>query len=85
MALFIPATAEKDLRKIPERERKQLLARLMAIARAPNERHKSVAALQGKPAGRFRVRQGDWRATFSIVDGDVAVHEVGHRSKVYDR
>jgi len=33
--------------------------------------------------GVFRVRQGDWRAVYSIEDGDVIVERIGHRKMVY--
>jgi hypothetical protein len=39
--------------------------------------------VQGKPAGRFRVRQGDWRAVFRIDGTDVLVDRVGTRGEVY--
>jgi mRNA-degrading endonuclease RelE of RelBE toxin-antitoxin system len=40
--------------------------------------------MQGAPAGRFRVRQGDWRAVFRIDADDVIVDVIGHRKEVYD-
>jgi hypothetical protein len=40
--------------------------------------------MQGEPTGRLRVRQGDWRAVFRVVDGDVVVLAVGHRREVYE-
>jgi mRNA-degrading endonuclease RelE of RelBE toxin-antitoxin system len=36
----------------------------------------------GEP-GVFRVRQGDWRAVFSLEEGDVIVDRVAHRREVY--
>lgn len=84
MPLSFSRDAVKALRRMPAREREQMLARLEAIAAAPAERHASVTALQGPPPGRLRVRQGDWRAVFRIEDGTVLVDRVGHRSEVYE-
>lgn len=84
MALLLSPASVKALRSMPKREREQLQARLTAIAAAPADRHPSVTAMQGAPAGRFRVRQGDWRAIFTVVDGDVAVLAIGHRREVYE-
>jgi mRNA-degrading endonuclease RelE of RelBE toxin-antitoxin system len=30
------------------------------------------------------VRQGDWRAIFQVLDGDVVVLDMAHRSRIYD-
>lgn len=84
MALLFSPAAVKGLGAMPAKESRQMYRRLMDIAAAPRERHPGVIAMQGQPSGRFGVRQGDWRAIFSVSEGgDVVVHEVGHRSEVY--
>lgn len=83
--LIFSPVATKALLAMPKRERDQLRARLVAITAAPADRHPSVTAMQGAPPGRLRVRQGDWRAVFRVIDGDVVVLDIGHRSEVYDR
>ncbi len=85
MTLILSPASVKTLNTMPKRERDQLLERLEAIAAAPADRHPSVTAMQGAPAGRLRVRQGDWRAIFKVIDGDVVVIAMGHRSEVYER
>jgi mRNA-degrading endonuclease RelE of RelBE toxin-antitoxin system len=40
--------------------------------------------MRGEPAGRFRVRQGDWRAIYALIDRDVVVIRIAHRREVYD-
>lgn len=40
--------------------------------------------MQGAPAGRLRVQQGDWQAAFRIEGDDVLVDVIGHRREVYD-
>jgi transcriptional regulator with XRE-family HTH domain len=55
-----------------------LVERLRQIADAPNERHPNVSPLMGME-GSYRVRQGNWRAVFSIEEGDVIVDRIAHR------
>ena len=68
---------------MPHKERAQLQERLRAIAADPTMRHPGVETMQGKPPGRFRVRQGDWRAIFSVDGPDVVVERVGNCGEVY--
>ena len=82
MALIIPSRVFKQLALLPKADLRRLLERLEAIAHAPDALHLGVAPLVGEP-GTFRVRQGDWRAVFSIEDGDVIVDRIAHRREVY--
>jgi len=84
MTLILTRPALKDLGNVPKRERAQLTARLEAIAAAPTGSHGNVIAMKGEPAGRLRVRQGDWRAIFTIDGDDVVVIRIRHRREVYD-
>lgn len=82
MALIIPPQVVKQLAGLPRAEASRSLARLKQIAEAPRERHPNVLPLTGEP-GTFRLRQGDWRAVFSIEDDDVILDRVAHRREVY--
>jgi mRNA interferase RelE/StbE len=72
----------KQLVTLPKADARRLLDRLEKIAEAPEKLHPNVVALVGEP-GAFRLRQGNWRAVFSIEDGDVIVEWVPHRREVY--
>ena len=82
MALLIPPAVFKQLATLPKADARRLLARLEKIAEAPHAPHPNVVQLVGEP-GVFRVRQGDWRAVFSLEEGDVIVDRVAHRREVY--
>ena len=82
MALLIPPKVLKQLAAMPKAEARRLLDRLEKIADAPEKAHPNAVPLVGEP-GVFRVRQGDWRAVFSIEEGDVIVDRVAHRREVY--
>jgi mRNA interferase RelE/StbE len=82
MALLIPPTVFKQLAAMPKADARRLLDRLENIADAPEKPHPNVVPLVGEQ-GVFRVRQGNWRAVFSIEEGDVIVDRVAHRREVY--
>jgi mRNA-degrading endonuclease RelE of RelBE toxin-antitoxin system len=82
MALLIPPPVFKQLAAMPKADARRLLARLGKIAAAPAEVHPNVLPLAGE-SGVFRVRQGNWRAVFSIEEGDLIVEKVAHRREVY--
>ncbi len=82
MTLIIPPAVMKQLAGSPRAEAGRLLERLQRIAAAPGERHPDVVPLKGE-AGSYRLRQGQWRAVFSIEDGDVILDRVAHRREVY--
>ncbi len=82
MALLIPQRVFKQLAAVPKADARRLLDRLEKIADAPQKLHPNVVPLVGEP-GVFRVRQGNWRAVFSLEEGDVIVDRVAHRREVY--
>jgi mRNA interferase RelE/StbE len=82
VALIIPPQIAKELAAVPRADAKRLRERLERIAENPLAPQIGVKPLVGR-AGSFRVRQGDWRAVYSIVDGDVIVERIGNRKVVY--
>ncbi len=72
----------KQLAGVPRADAGRLLERLQRIAAAPDERYPNVVPLSGE-AGSYRLRQGSWRAVFSIEEGDVILDRVAHRREVY--
>lgn len=82
MALLMPPRVYKQLAAMPKADARRLLDRLEEIAGAPEKQHANVAPLVGEQ-GAFGVRQGNWRAVFSIEEGDVIVNRVAHRREVY--
>ncbi len=83
MALLIRHDAQRSLARMPRANRERLVRRLRAITAAPFARHPGTTQLVSME-GAWRLRQGDWRAIYRIVDSDVVVSRVGHRSEVYD-
>jgi len=82
VSLIIPPPVMKQLAGLPRADAGRMLERLQRIAAAPDERHPNVVPLSGA-TGAYRLRQGQWRAVFSIEDGDVILDRVAHRREVY--
>lgn len=82
MALIIPPQVARQFAAMPSADAKRLRERLERIARNPLAPQIGVKPLVGR-GGVFRVRQGDWRAVYSIEDGDVIVERIGNRKMVY--
>ena len=82
MALIIPPHVAVQFAAMPRREARQLYERLVRIAEQPMAPQSGVKPLTGLP-GRYRVRQGDWRAVYTIKDGNVIVGLVGNRKEIY--
>lgn len=82
MALIIPPRVAREFAAMPRADARRLHERLERIAMDPLATHSGVKPLMGR-AGAYRVRQGDWRAVYSIEDGDVIIERVGHRRLVY--
>ena len=82
MALIIPPHVLVQFATIPRLDAKRLRDRLERIAEDPTAPQVGVKPLTGLP-GRYRVRQGSWRAVYTIKDGQVIVGLVGNRKEVY--
>ncbi|MFP4251205.1 MAG: type II toxin-antitoxin system RelE family toxin [Guyparkeria sp.] len=76
-------SVRRDLRPIPVRDVRRILKRIEALADDP--RPVGSEKLSGQE--RYRVRQGNYRILYEIVDDElvVTVVKVGHRRHVYRR
>jgi mRNA interferase RelE/StbE len=82
VALIIPPLVARQFTAMPSADAKRLRERLEQIAEHPMAPQIGVKPLVGR-AGVFRVRRGDWRAVYSIEDGDAIVERIGNRKMVY--
>jgi len=76
-------SVKKDLRGIPKKDIRRILARIEALANDP--RPPGAEKLTGLE--RYRVRQGAYRILYEVQDQRlvVVVVKVGHRRDVYRR
>lgn len=79
--LLFRKSVARDLRSVPQRDLKRILARLEALAENP--RPKGCEKLSGQE--RYRVRQGVYRIIYEVSDAvvTVTVVKVGHRRHAY--
>jgi mRNA interferase RelE/StbE len=77
----IKRSAAKELEAVPRKDRRRLVVRIEGLA--GNPRPAGVQKLSGEE--KYRIRQGDYRILYEIVDEDliVTVVRLGHRRDVY--
>ena len=75
----------EDLASLPAGIRRGLLRKLEALDEEP--RPAAAEALTGNLRGYWRLRVGDYRASYSINEKSQTVHvwNAGHRNRFYDR
>lgn len=79
--LLIKPSATKELEDVPRKDRRRLVTRMRELAEQP--RPPGAEKLSGHDL--YRVRQGNYRILYEIVDHDltVTVIKFGHRREVY--
>lgn len=82
-SIQLTRSAAKELERIPLKDRRRIVDRITALADDP--RPAGIERLSGDD--KYRIRQGDCRILYEIVDHEliVAVVRVGHRREVYRR
>jgi mRNA interferase RelE/StbE len=77
----IKRSAAKEVEALPSRDRARIIDRIAGLASIP--RPPGCEKLSGEE--KYRLRQGDYRIPYQIVDREliVTVVRVGHRREVY--
>ena len=77
----IAKSAAKDIERVPLKDRRRIVARIRALGEDP--RPPGHEKLSGDE--KYRVRQGDYRILYEIVDADlvVSVVRVGNRQQLH--
>lgn len=78
----LTATARKQLEQLPLSIRARMYDLLERLEKWPNV--SGAKPLRGNLAGRYRLRTGDFRMQFRVVDNIVIIEQIGHRDGFYD-
>ncbi|MAT99926.1 MAG: hypothetical protein CL608_22530 [Anaerolineaceae bacterium] len=75
--------AERALLKLPDNLAKRIRKKMRIIAQNPYGHHNNVTKLKDRPG--YRLRVGDWRVIYKILDGQVCilVVKIAPRGSVY--
>lgn len=75
---------QKDLCNLPKVEINKVLKKIESLSKDP-KRH-GVEALKGSLKGLYRLRSGDYRIVFQIIEGKflILVVRVANRKEVYE-
>ena len=78
-------TGERDLGALNRSERRKIVERLEWFAE--NFEHVTPLPLHAEWHDFFKLRVGDWRIIYRFDQREslIAVHVIGHRSKIYKR
>lgn len=81
--VLITKSASKELEAVPLKDRQRLVTRIRQLANDP--RPSGCEKLSGED--KYRLRQGDYRILYEIIDADlmVTVVRIGDRKDVYRR
>jgi mRNA interferase RelE/StbE len=80
--IVLTSAAKRDLRSLPRAILRRVDAKILALGRNP--RPQDATKLRGQE-GFMRVRLGDYRIIYQVVDDHpiVLVVRIGHRREVY--
>lgn len=73
-------SVERDLSRIDKTEARRILNK---IEEELSGRAQSFPVLKGEFAGLRKLRIGDYRVIFTIMDDNVLVLRIGHRREIY--
>jgi mRNA interferase RelE/StbE len=69
-------SVERDLSRLDKKEARRILDK---IEKDLSERAESYPALKGEFAGLRKMRVGDYRVIFTIMDNEIVILRIGHR------
>ncbi len=82
-SILFTRSAAKELERVPTKDRHRIVTRIGTLADNP----RPVGAEKLSGDDKYRIRQGDYRILYEIVDADliVTVVRIGNRREVYRR
>lgn len=78
----LTATARAQLEQLPKSIRARMYNLLERLEKWPNV--SGAKPLRGNLAGRYRLRTGDFRMQFRVINNVVIIEQIGHRDRFYE-
>ena len=72
----------RDLSRLDKKEARRILDKIEKDLSACAE---SYPVLKGEFAGLRKMRVGDYRVIFTILDNDILILRIGHRREIYKK
>jgi len=75
-------SVERDLSRLDKKEARRILDKIendLAL------RAETYPVLQGEFAGLRKMRVGDYRVIFTLMDNEVLILRIGHRREIYKK
>ena len=73
---------ERDLSRFDKKEARRILDK---IEKDLSERAGSYPVPKGEFAGLRKMRMGDYRVIFTVMNNDILILRIGHRREVYKK
>jgi addiction module toxin, RelE/StbE family len=70
----------RDISRLDKKEARRIINK---IEKDLSERAESYPVLKGEFAGLRKMRIGDYRVIFTIMDANVIILRIGHRKEIY--
>ena len=82
-SILLARSAAKELERVPTKDRQRIVNKIGALGENP----RPVGAEKLSGDDKYRIRQGDYRILYEIVDQQfiVTVVRIGNRREVYRR
>jgi mRNA-degrading endonuclease RelE of RelBE toxin-antitoxin system len=80
--VLLSPQAQRQVDRLPSVMRARISRLIKRLAQWPEV--SGAKALQGRLAGRFRLRTGDYRLQFRVEAESVIIEKIGHRAGVYE-
>lgn len=79
MNVVVSPRAAKFLKKLNEPQKGRIKKALEQLAKEPPEG--DIKSLTGRDG--YRLRVGNYRVLFDVIDNEIAVHDIGLRGQIY--
>lgn len=75
----------QELEQIDKKSQKQIRRKLQELHRLPNAQHVPQPLKGTQFKGLYKLRVGDWRLIYKIVQQKLHFITLGHRSEIYKK